>query len=125
MDRCAPGDLAVPMGDDIRRILFPEQFPRQTELRSLADVEKLAAEENEWSRKRWPHVTSESIATDRIYFRGMGNATKAMTAFGFYGQQPLVTYRGLGRDFAAAVLKLNASSLTVVLYNIRTPDLVP
>ena len=44
----------------------------------------------------WPHVTTECMATDRMYFHGMKNATRLMTGYVDVGQGPLVSYRGLG-----------------------------
>jgi len=103
-------------------------WPRQWEiiqkgrgdLVTLDQAASRAAEENEWARKRWPHVTTECIATDRVYWRGLGNALRLMTAYGVTGQSPLVTYRGLGRDFAAVVRRADPAKLEIVLFNMDT-----
>jgi hypothetical protein len=108
--------------EKIRRILFPEQFPEQADLTTLQEAAALAKLEAEWARKRWPNVTSECIATDRVHWPEMGNARQIMTGIGVLGAEPLVTYSGLGREFAAAVLRLNASALRVVLYNISQQE---
>jgi hypothetical protein len=92
---------------------------------NLVTVEQAAArsaEENSWAKKRWPHVTTESIATDRIGWIGWGNALRSMTAYGVQGQQLLVTYRGWGREFAAMVERADASGLRVRLYNMSREE---
>ena len=89
----------------------------------------MAAEENEFARRRWPHVTTEMIATDRVYFPGLGNAVRVMTGLGTLGNRPLVTYSGLGRNFAAALLSADARSLRLALYSLsrqtETVKIVP
>jgi hypothetical protein len=52
----------------------------------------------------------------------MGNALRIMTGIGIVGSEPLVTYSGLGREFAAAVLRLNDSALRVALFNISETE---
>jgi len=93
--------------------------------RNLLTVEQAAArsaEENSWAKKRWPHVTTEAIATDRIGWIGWGNALRSMTAYGVQGQQMLVTYRGWGREFAAMVERADHSGLRVRLYNMSRDE---
>jgi len=102
----------------IRKIKFSEEFPEQADLWSLKEAAKQAREEAEWAIKRWPHVTTECIATDRVYWPGMGNALRFMTGMGVVSPEPVVTYRGLGREFAAVLLAVNDSSLRVALYNL-------
>jgi hypothetical protein len=109
--------------------MFPEKFPNHEDLWTLPEVERMAAEENAGARARWPHVTTECIATDRVYWPGMFNAVRAMTGLGISGEDFGVTYRGLGREFAAAVQKLTARELRVVVYNMaheaRNASIVP
>ena len=62
-------------------------------------------------------MTTEMIATDRVYFPGLGNAVRVMTGLGTLGNRPLVTYAGLGRNFAATLLSADARSLRVALYS--------
>ena len=110
-------------------VLFPRGDSAGTTLRTLAEAARMAAEENEFARRRWPHVTTEMIATDRVYFPGLGNAVRVMTGLGALGNRPLVTYSGLGRDFAAALLSADARSLRVALYSLsrqtETVKIVP
>ena len=110
-------------------VLFPLGDSAGTTLRTLAEAARMAAEENEFARRRWPHVTTEMIATDRVYFPGLGNAVRVMTGLGALGNRPLVTYSGLGRDFAAALLSADARSLRVALYSLsrqtETVTIVP
>lgn len=101
----------------MRRVLFPEEFPEQSELWTLDEAAHQAASEVDGARKRWPHVTTECIATDRVYWPGMGNSFKMMTGYGIAGESAAVTYRGFGRDFAAVVLRVDAARLKVALYN--------
>jgi hypothetical protein len=78
----------------------------------------MAADANDGARRRWPHVTAECIATDRVYWPGLGNARRIMSGLGVLGFDPLVTYRGLGRDFAAALLAAHSAGIRVALFNI-------
>jgi hypothetical protein len=104
--------------DATRRILFPQEFPEQENLWDLAAVARMAADANEGARRRWPHVTAECIATDRVYWPGLGNARRVMSGLGVLGFDPLVTYRGLGRDFAAALLSAHSAGIRVAIFNI-------
>ncbi len=104
--------------DAMRRVLFPEQFPEQAQLTTLDEVEEQTRNEIESAAREWPLVTSECIATDRVHWLGMGNAFKIMTGYGVSGQVPAVTYRGFGRDFAAAVLKVDAANLKAIVYSV-------
>lgn len=110
-------------------VLFPRGDSDGTTLRTLAEAAQMAAQENEFARRRWPHVTTEMIATDRVYFPGLGNAVRVMTGLGTLGNRPLVTYSGLGRNFAAALLSADARSLRVALYSLsrqtETVKIVP
>src|SRR5262249_37480224 len=45
------------------------------------------------------------------------NAVRLMTGFVNDGPGPLVSYRGLGRNFAALVLRADAANVRVVVYN--------
>ena len=101
----------------MQNVLFPRGDSTGAPLRTLAEAARMAAEENEFARRRWPHVTTEMIATDRVYFPGLGNAVRVMTGLGTLGNRPLVTYAGLGRNFAAALLSADARSLRVALYS--------
>ena len=104
--------------DAMRRVLFPEQFPEQAQLTTLDEVEEQTRNEIESAAREWPLVTSECIATDRVHWLGMGNAFKIMTGYGVSGQVPAVTYRGFGRDFAAAVLRVDAANLKAIVYSV-------
>jgi hypothetical protein len=115
--------------ESIRRMLFPEQFPDQPGLARLNEAAARGAEENAGARRRWPHTTSEAMATDRIHFPGMGNALRLMTGFATSGAFPLVSYRGLGRDFAAVLMRADAYQVKAVVYNMagaaKEASLVP
>lgn len=102
----------------IQAVMLPELTKQSPNLRTLEEARELAELECEWAMKRWPHVTTEAMATDRVYWIGMGNATRLMTASGIAGPDMLATYRGLGREFAAVVLNAMASSLRVAVYNL-------
>ena len=101
----------------IRRLRVSEMEEQNTQLLDLDTAEAMAATEVEWALKRWPHATTECLATDRVYWRGLGNASRIMTGYGAAGAEIPVTYRGLGREFAAAVLNATAATLRVVIYN--------
>ena len=113
----------------MRRVLFPRENSVAETLRTLEEARRMAARENEHAAKRWPHVTTEMIATDRVYFPGLGNAVRVSTGIGLVGNRPLVTYKGLGRDFAATVLSADARTLRVALYNFaadrKSAEIVP
>jgi hypothetical protein len=106
--------------DDIRSVLFPANSADVPDRLTLDEALGMAVKENEGARARWPHVTTESIATDRVGWPGLGNAIRVMTASGIVGSDPLVSYRGLGREFAAAVLALDAHMVRAVIYNMST-----
>ncbi len=108
--------------ENIRRVMFPDELTDQGNLWSLTEVADMAAREVAGARRRWPQVTTECIATDRVSYPGMAAAARVMTGLKVLGQDPLVTYRGLGRDFAAAVLKVDRSFLRVVLFNIANEN---
>ncbi len=101
----------------IQAVIFPESVAAPQSLWSLQEAADRAQQEAQGFRQRWPHVTTECIATDRVWWPGMGNALRAMTAFSTAGDYLQVSYRGLGREFAAVVQKANASSLRIVLFN--------
>lgn len=100
-----------------KKVLFPRRDSAAETLRTFEEAEGMARLENEFAARRWPHVTTEMIATDRVYFPGMGNAVRVSTGTGLVGTRPIVTYTGLGREFAAAVLSADARSLRVALYS--------
>ncbi len=101
----------------MRQGLVPREDSGGVALRTLGEAVEMAAEENEHARRMWPHVTTEMIATDRVYFPGLGNAVRVLTGRGLFGYEPLVTYSGLGRDVAGAVLAADAKSLGIALYS--------
>ena len=101
----------------MRRVLFPKGDSVAETLRTLEEAERMAARENEYAARRWPHVTTEMIATDRVYFPGLGNAARVLTGIGLVGKRPIVTYAGLGKDFAATVLSADARTLRIALYS--------
>ena len=101
----------------IRRVVLPGADSAGSAVRTLAEAERMARQENEYARRRWPHVTTEMIATDRVYYPGLGNAVRLSTGIGLVGSGPLVTYAGLGREFAAVVLAADARNLSVALYS--------
>jgi hypothetical protein len=101
----------------IQAVMFPDEVPDQQRLWSLEEAAEMTAQEAKGARERWPHVTTECIATDRVYWPGMGNALKVMTASGLAGRYLQASYHGLGRDFAAVVQRATASSLRIVLYS--------
>ncbi len=113
----------------MQRVLLPGDGTAAPTLRTLGEAERMAAEENAYARQRWPHVTTEMIATDRVYYPGLGNAVRLSTGIGLVGTGPLVTYTGLGREFAAVVLAADARSLRVQLFSFhpepRSAELVP
>ena len=111
------------MWDKLHRILFGQERAGGKGVLTLAEATEMAALESEWARKWWPLETTEALATDRVHWHGLGNALKIMTAFGLLGrEESLVTYRGLGRDFAAAVLELDSTALRVAVYNMSRAD---
>ncbi|MFC1734537.1 hypothetical protein ACFL1X_00360 [Candidatus Hydrogenedentota bacterium] len=67
-------------------------------------------------RENWPYVTTEALATDRV---GVPNATEYLTyltGMTRINRGGHVTYRHVGRDFAAAVLGADPTSMTVIAY---------
>ena len=113
----------------ILRVLHPEESTARTESFPSDEIAAKAADENDGARRRWPHTTSEAMATDRIHFPNMGTALRTMTGFGTAGAFNLVSYRGLGREFAAALLRADAAGVKAVVFNIdtapKTAGLVP
>ncbi len=101
----------------IQMNLRPKPADSQPMADLLATAAKDAEAEIEGARRRLPHSTSEAMATDRVHFPGMKNAVRIMTGAAEHGEGSLVSYRGLGREFAAAVLRADATQVRVVVYN--------
>jgi hypothetical protein len=118
-----------PQWEALRRRLFGEGPSDELHISRLEEAAAQAADENAGARRRWPHTTSEAMATDRIHFPGMKNAVRLMTGFVADGQGPLVSYHGLGRDFAALVLRADAANVRVLVHNFdqqaKNASLVP
>ncbi len=71
----------------------------------------------EGMKARWPIVTTESLATDRVHVPGMGSPIFIMTtAGGSFGTAAHITYAETGRDFAAYVPLAEPHALKVVIY---------
>jgi len=70
----------------------------------------------EGMRARWPIVTTESLATDRVHVPGMGSPFLILTTAGGSWGDPHVTYENTGRDFAAYVPVAESDALKVVIY---------
>jgi hypothetical protein len=67
-------------------------------------------------RANMPYVTTEALATDRV---GVPNAIQILNLLmGWTPTDPVphLTYRHVGRDFAAAVLGADPTSLTAMVY---------
>ncbi len=81
--------------------------------------------------KYWPMFTSEAGPTDRVGFKGIGDAFMIYT--GGYRGGPLlkasVTYENTTKDFAAAVLGCDAQGMKILFYSMapdaRMINLVP
>jgi len=85
---------------------------------SLESALRRCATSNRGVRQRWPLVTLDSLATDRIYWPDLLAAYSVMTAAGASGMSDVeVTYTGLGRQFAAVVLCSATRELKVALYS--------
>ena len=67
------------------------------------------------AKQRWPVLTTEASATDRVGFRGIADPFSIMTGAG--GTKPSVTYSGVGRDFAAFVRRQDEHLLEIVTYS--------
>jgi hypothetical protein len=83
-------------------------------------------------RSIMPYVTTEAIATDRLFVPGAPLILR--TLMGWKPGEAIghLTYRNVGRDFAAAVLGADATSITMLAYlfdfegrNKKTLGLVP
>jgi len=73
--------------------------------------------------ERWPIVTVDALATDRIGWPDLGAAYDLMTAAGASGAMgPEVTYAGLGRQFAAVVLTSGTHHLKVAVYSFLSSE---
>lgn len=101
----------------IQKSLQPKPASLEPRVEQLAIDAKDAEAEIEGTRRRLPHTTSEAMATDRVHFPGMKNAVRIMTGAAEHGEGSLVSYRGLGRQFAAAVLRADLTQVRVVIYN--------
>jgi hypothetical protein len=106
----------------IQERLKPKPASSEARVDLLATAAKEAEAEIEGARRRLPHTTSEAMATDRVHFPGMKNAVRIMTGAAEHGEGSLVSYHGLGRQFAAAVLRADAIQVRVVVYNFDNAD---
>jgi len=73
-------------------------------------------------RKKWPVMTTEASATDRVGFYGMPLTLRLMTGGGVGTAAALsasLTYQGVGRDLAAFVLQNSFDRLSFVVYVFR------
>ncbi len=94
--------LSEKRGDPPIRIDTKEVFKKMDHVRQEA-------------KRRWPVLTSETSATDRVGFKGIADPFFIMT--GTRNTRPSVTYSGVGREFAAFVRRQNERSLQLVLYS--------
>jgi len=67
------------------------------------------------TKRKWPVLTTETSATDRVGFRGIADPFFVMT--GTRDMKPSVTYSGVGRNFAAFVKQTDERFLKIVMYN--------
>ena len=67
------------------------------------------------AKQRWPVLTTETSATDRVGFRGIADPFFIMT--GTRDFHPAVTYSGVHRDFAAYVRQADHRYLNLAMYN--------
>ncbi|MFC1736885.1 CARDB domain-containing protein [Candidatus Hydrogenedentota bacterium] len=73
-------------------------------------------------RKRWPKMTTEASATDRIGFHGISLTLKMMTGGGAASTSTIatsLTYQGVGRDIAGFVTENSLNDLTFTVYVFR------
>jgi hypothetical protein len=111
-----PEVSAISNWERIERMLDPEAAAEP--ITTLEEVKRGSATLNREARKRWPVVTTDSLATDRIYIPGMLDPFQALTGYGAGGLlRVTVTYTGLERDSVAACLVSDERNLKVVLYN--------
>ena len=85
-----------------------------------ADVVKRMNAVRRETKRKWPVLTTETSATDRVGFRGIADPFFVMT--GARNMKPSVTYSGVGRNFAAFVKQTNKRSLTIVMYNFAAQE---
>jgi len=116
-----PERSAITTWRRIERMLKADATPEP--VTTLDAVERGCAILNREARRRWPVVTADSLATDRIYIPGMLDPFRALTGYGAGGtQHAAVTYTGLTRDCVAACLVSDERNLRVVLYSMtETP----
>ncbi|MDP6557363.1 MAG: CARDB domain-containing protein [Pirellulaceae bacterium] len=72
------------------------------------------------AKRKWPVLTTETSATDRVGFRGIADPFLIMT--GARDMKPSVTYSGVGRDFAAFVKQTDERYLNIVMYNFASRE---
>jgi len=74
-------------------------------------------------RARWPVMTTEASATDRVAFPGIVDPyliyTGGLVGRGVGSLTAAVTYTGIGRDFAAFLTKSSSRELSLSLYSFR------
>ncbi len=71
-------------------------------------------------RRRWPHMTTEGVMTDRIGYnpRAVSYMTGVIPEIGYQGfPHHAVTYAGTGREFAAVTEDASPSRLRVLYYS--------
>ena len=94
----------APPKDDLPAVMIQqdEVFQRMDHVRKMV-------------KKRWPVLTTETSATDRVGFRGIADPYFIMTGTRDY--HPAVTYAGVDHNFAAFVKQADARYVKVVMYN--------
>jgi len=71
-------------------------------------------------RRRWPHMTTEGVMTDRIGYnpRVVSYMTGVIPEIGYQGlPHHAVTYSGTGREFAAVTQEASAAKLRILFYS--------
>ena len=76
-------------------------------------------------RKRWPVMTTEASATDRVGFPGVVDIYRLYSGGTSRGVATLpvaATYRGIERDFASFITRTTEDQLSIRLYAFRGGD---
>ena len=105
-----------------KRVTASDQQPKK--LHEKDEVASRCRWVANYMKERWPNMTTETAATDRVLFPGIADPYSMMAgADGESIWQMAATYAGIGRDAVAFVQIADERQLKIIMYNFRDEPL--